>query len=78
MFRSMNRIKRAVLTLGATTLLAGTCANLWADAKVNPYVSIAERNPFGLKDPPPPDPDAGKPPPPPPAPLLFDFQAPLV
>jgi hypothetical protein len=65
----MNRMKRAALTLGATTLLAGSCASLWADAKVNPYEPIAERNPFGLKPPPLPDPDAGKPPPPPAAPL---------
>src|SRR4249920_1654844 len=65
----MKRIKRTVIKLGATSLLVGTCASLWADAKVNPYQAIVERNPFGLKDPPPPDPDAGKPPPPPPAPL---------
>ena len=69
MFCPMNRIKRTAMTLGATTLLAGTCASLWADAKVNPYEPIAERNPFGLKPPPLPDPDAGKPPPPPAAPL---------
>lgn len=50
----MNRIKRAAVTLGATTLLAGTCVTLWADAKVNPYEPIVERNPFGLKPPPPP------------------------
>lgn len=25
----------------------------WADAKPNPYLSIVDRNPFGLKDPPP-------------------------
>lgn len=67
MFCPMNRIKRAVLKLGAASLLASTCASLWADVKVNPYEAIVGRNPFGLKDPPPPDPDAGKPPPPPPA-----------
>lgn len=61
----MNRIKCAVITLGATTLLAGTCASLWADAKVNPYEPIAERNPFGLKPPPPPpDPNENVPKPP--------------
>jgi len=65
----MNRIKRTAITLGATTLLTGVCANLLADARVNPFGPIAERNPFGLKPPPPVDPDAGKPPPPPPAPL---------
>ena len=66
MFCSMNRIKRAVITLGATTLLAGTCASLWADAKVNPYEPIAERNPFGLKPPPPPpNPEDNAPKPPP-------------
>jgi hypothetical protein len=69
MLRAMNRLKRIAITLGATTLLVGTCASLLADAKVNPYEPIVERNPFGLKPPPPPDPDAGKPPPPPPAPL---------
>lgn len=69
MLRAMNRLKRTAITLGATTLLIGTCASLLADAKVNPYEPIVERNPFGLKPPPPPDPDAGKPPPPPPAPL---------
>ena len=66
MFCSMNRIKRAVITLGATTLLAGTCASLRADAKVNPYEPIAERNPFGLKPPPPPpNPEDNAPKPPP-------------
>src|SRR5262245_33655253 len=69
MFRAMNRSKRTATRLGAMVFLAGTCASLWADAKVNPYEPIVERNPFGLKPPPPPDPDAGKPPPPPPAPL---------
>ena len=62
----MNRIKRTAVTLGATILLAGTCASLWADAKVNPYEPIAERNPFGLKPPPPPpNPEDNAPKPPP-------------
>jgi hypothetical protein len=66
MFCSMNRIKRAAITLGVTTLLAGTCASLWADAKVNPYEPIVERNPFGLKPPPqPPNPEDNVPKPPP-------------
>src|SRR4026208_1717959 len=65
----MNRLKRTAITLGAAMLLVGALASLLADAKVNPYEPIVERNPFGLKPPPPPDPDAGKPPQPPPAPL---------
>jgi len=35
-------------------LLAGFCLSALADAKKNPYESIAERNPFALKPPPPP------------------------
>jgi hypothetical protein len=69
MFCPMNRIKRAAISLGATTLLASTCANLWADAKVNPYEPIAERNPFGLKPPPPPPDPSENVPKPPPVPL---------
>ena len=69
MFCSMNRIKRAAITLGVTTLLAGTCASLWADAKVNPYEPIVERNPFGLKPPPPPPNPEDNVPKPPPVPL---------
>jgi hypothetical protein len=65
----MNRIKRAAVTLGAMTLLAGTCASLWADAKVNPYEPIVERNPFGLKPPPPPPNPEDNVPKAPPAPL---------
>ena len=65
----MKRSKRHLIWLAGLTLLAGACASVLADAKVNPYDPILERNPFGLKPPPPPDPDAGKPPPPPPPPL---------
>jgi hypothetical protein len=65
----VNLMKRAAITLGATTLVAGTCASLWADAKVNPYDGIAERNPFGLKPPPPPPDPSENAPKPPPAPL---------
>jgi hypothetical protein len=65
----MNRIKRTAIALGAATLLAGACSTLRADAKVNPYEAIAERNPFGLKDPPPPPPPEDNTPKPPPAPL---------
>lgn len=53
----------------AMVLLTVGCVDVLADFRANPYSSIVERNPFGLKPPPPPDPDAGKPPPPPPAPL---------
>jgi hypothetical protein len=59
--------KQDWIWLTATVLVAACDAR--ADARANPYDSIVERNPFGLKPPPPPDPDAGKPPPPPPAPL---------
>jgi hypothetical protein len=65
----MKRINRTATTLGATILLAGTCASLWADAKVNPYEDIAKRNPFALKDPPPPPDPSENVPKPPPAPL---------
>lgn len=63
----MKRNKGILIRLAGLTLVAGVCANVWADAKVNPYDPIVERNPFGLKPPPPPpDPnDAPKPPPPP-------------
>ena len=49
---SLNIVRLASL-FSLITLLAGlSCAG--ADAKINPYESIAERNPFHLKDPPPP------------------------
>lgn len=69
MFCPMKRINRTATALGATILLAGTCASLWADAKVNPYEDIAKRNPFALKDPPPPPDPSENVPKPPPAPL---------
>jgi hypothetical protein len=66
---AMKRSKQGWAWLTATVLLTVAGADGRADTKTNPYDSIVDRNPFGLKPPPPPDPDAGKPPPPPPAPL---------
>jgi hypothetical protein len=66
---AMKRSKQGWAWLAATVLLTVACVDVRGDAKTNPYDSIVDRNPFGLKPPPPPDPDAGKPPPPPPAPL---------
>lgn len=69
MFGAMKRSKQGWAWLLASVLLTVACVDVRADTKANPYGSIVDRNPFGLKPPPPPDPDAGKPPPPPPAPL---------
>lgn len=35
-------------------LLAGVCLGIPLAEETNPYLSITERNPFGLKPPPPP------------------------
>ena len=53
----MRPIKRLVFASMALTCVGAT-ASLWADARPNPYFSIVERNPFGIKPPPPlPPPD---------------------
>src|SRR6185503_17599701 len=55
----------AVLTCGGNLAL-------WADTKPNPYLSITDRNPFGIKAPPPePPPQENTPPPPPLAKVLL-------
>jgi hypothetical protein len=48
----MKPIKRAVfaaMTMGCVSAVS----SLWADARPNPYLSIVQRNPFGIKEPPP-------------------------
>src|SRR5215470_5050359 len=53
--------------LAAMAVACGSAvSSLWADARPNPYSSIVDRNPFGIKPPPPPQLEA---PPPPVAPL---------
>ena len=66
MFRAMQPTKRDLICL-VGVLMLGTALRSLADAKVNPYQPIIERNAFGLKPPPPPTSDV--PPPPPPVPL---------
>lgn len=65
-------MKRTTLMLNGCLTVAAVIASgklAFADAKVNPYESIVERNPFALKPPPPPappeDPSAKTPPVPP-------------
>jgi hypothetical protein len=65
-------MKRTTLMLNGCLTLAALIASgqlVLADAKVNPYESIVERNPFALKPPPPPappeDPSSKTPPVPP-------------
>ena len=66
MVQFMTSIKRAVLV--AVTLTCGSAVpTLWADARPNPYLTIADRNPFGIKPAPPAT--IADPPPPPAAPL---------
>ena len=43
----MKSMKHAGLVAAALAL--ATAPALWADARPNPYVSIIERNPFGIK-----------------------------
>ncbi len=52
----MKRIRSGLIWLTATVVLVCGRDNAMADAKVNPYDAIVERNPFGLKPPPPPAP----------------------
>jgi len=49
----MTPIKCVVLAAMAVTC-GSVVSSLWADARPNPYSSIADRNPFGIKPPPPP------------------------
>src|SRR3954462_2463736 len=43
-----------VCCVGTISSILGMTYQGWSDAKPNPYLSIVDRNPFGLKDPPPP------------------------
>jgi hypothetical protein len=47
----MRRLHTIVLVFGASACIAWSAS---ADVTANPYVSVIERNPFGLKEPPPP------------------------
>ncbi len=47
-------MKRELARLATIWMLAAVCSSAWADAKLNPFGNIAERNPFGLRPPPPP------------------------
>src|ERR1043165_40176 len=46
--------KKMVCYLAAGCLVFGVSHRAVAEAKPNPYLSIVDRNPFGLKPPPPP------------------------
>src|SRR3954453_23300566 len=50
----MKPLKQLVVAAGTASLLLGIAQQGWSDARPNPYLSIVDRNPFGLKDPPPP------------------------
>ena len=51
----MRRTKSALLALAMVASLSSPC---WADTQQpNPYLSVVDRNPFGLKPPPPPPPE---------------------
>ena len=63
----MNWKKECSIRAGLLLVTVATTASLWADVKSNPYESIVDRNPFGLRPPPPPP--SNEPPPPPAAPL---------
>ena len=64
----MKWINRGLSGIAAMALGAGSAVNGFADAKLNPYETIVDRNPFGLKPPPPPvDTTAVAPPAAPPA-----------
>src|SRR5207247_607885 len=51
---SMRRIKSALLALATVAFISSPCL---ADTQPNPYLSVVDRNPFGLKPPPPPAPE---------------------
>lgn len=59
----MNWKKEFPIRAGLLVVAVATTASVWADVKSNPYESIVDRNPFGLRPPPPP-PDTTAPPPP--------------
>ena len=50
----MRRIRTALLAL---VIVPAVSSLTIADTQPNPYLSVVERNPFGLKDPPPPPPE---------------------
>src|SRR3954469_21768014 len=50
----MKSLKKMVCGLGTLSFVLVLPHLGWSDAKPNPYLSIVDRNPFGLKDPPPP------------------------
>jgi hypothetical protein len=50
----MKPSKNLVVSVLSAVTVFGLALQTFADAKVNPYLSIVDRNPFGLKDPPPP------------------------
>src|SRR6185436_14385621 len=58
---------RAHVVFGLVLALAGLLTPVRADLVTNPYASITDRNPFGLKDPPPPPAPQSDAPPPAPA-----------
>lgn len=62
----MNWKKEFSIRAGLLVVTVTTTASVWADVKSNPYESIVDRNPFGLRPPPPPA--SNEPPPPPSAP----------
>src|SRR5436190_23052227 len=47
----MTTIKRAAVAVMVITC-GSAVPSLWADARANPYSSIVDRNPFGIKPPP--------------------------
>jgi hypothetical protein len=64
MFPHMKWIKQGLSGIAVLALGAASAVNGFADAKLNPYETIVDRNPFGLKPPPPPpDPTVNAPPP---------------
>ena len=70
----MKRPLRGLLQSCASVLAAGILLPAVADVGKNPYETIVERNPFGLKPPPPPvDPSTLTPPPPPAPPSTVEL-----
>jgi len=64
MLRVMKPLQNRLLFVMAGVLAVGAAQSALAEARTNPYQSIVERNPFGLRPPPPP------PDPTPPAPAV--------
>ncbi|HUR44902.1 MAG TPA: hypothetical protein VMZ27_03420 [Candidatus Saccharimonadales bacterium] len=50
----MKPLKKMVCYCGAAGVLLAAAQQGWSEAKQNPYLTIVDRNPFGLKPPPPP------------------------